>query len=127
MINIRLLPPLPGYEANADGLFHLPGTVNFLGNHEWYVHIRLDLEPGEDSQYPLGDILDKYLLTASDVVDQTISNWTASDTDTLDLVLIGEPENLRLCITDIIGHRVYNEDFTLLDGRQAIRLVISPS
>ena len=125
MIRIRVLPPLPGYEADPDGLFHLPGSVNFLGNHEWYVHIAYELEPGEDSQYPLEDLLHEYLVAAEEVPGQG-DHGTLSDGVTLNILLAGEPDDLRRCVADIVGKRVYDEDFTLPDGRQAVMLTIAP-
>ena len=125
MIHIRILPPLPGHEAAPDGLFHEPGSTNFLGEHEWYLHVGFDLEPGEDSQYPLEDVLDKYLLSVEPLVGQSDES-AMPDEGSLSVVLAGQPDDLRRCMADIVGKRVYNEDFTLADGRQAVRLAIAP-
>jgi len=105
MINIRVLPPLPDHEAAPDGLFHTPGSVNSLGEHEWYLHIAFELEPGESSQYPLEDILDEYYLSVHSVPGQGEA-WVLPDAGTLELVLAGEPDDLRRCMSGIVGKQV---------------------
>jgi len=125
MINIRVMPPLPGCESASDGLFHLPGSTNFMGLHEWYVRIAYSLEPGDDGQYPLDDILDRYFLAVDGVVGQPADDWHLPDSGEADIVLAGEPDDLRRCMSDIVGHRVSNKDSTSPDGTPSIALVIS--
>ena len=139
MINIRLMAPLDGYESEPDGLFHLPGSVNFLGEHEWYVRLSLDLEPGEDDQYPLEDVLDGYNVAVGGVGDQI--SQTAIDQDghvtssndgvmpaegTIEVVFSGQPEELRSLVAGIVGRRVYNENVTDGDGYEVVTLKNDP-
>ena len=107
MIHIRVLPPLPDHEVAPDGLFHLPGSVNFIGEHEWYLHIACDLQPGEDSQYPLEDVLDEYMLSVHSVPGQGDA-WVLPNSGKLDLVVAGQPDDLRRCMADIVGKQAPN-------------------
>jgi len=113
MINIRLLPP-PCGESSTDGLYRSADS------DQWRVHLAYDLEPGEDDQYPLEDVLDEYLVTLDHVVAQS------EESGATDLVLTGECENLRRLIAGIVGHRVHDEEFTLPDGQVAYSLVTTP-
>lgn len=79
--------------------------------------ISFELEEGEDTQYPMEDILDKYYLYVSDFLEnETISN------NILSIELGGELERIRKA-QEIIGKHVYNKEYEE-NGETFIRLII---
>lgn len=65
------------------------------------ITLSFELEPNEDDQYPIEDILDKYYLHVSEFIDST-------NDSILNLELAGELEDI-LAARVIIGKRVYNK------------------
>ncbi len=75
-----------------------------------------DLEDGEDDQYPIEDILDKYNVYVEELLDNNKQT-------TLNYVFAGELDdiqNLKL----LIGKRAYNQETVDAEGRTRIRLII---
>ncbi len=81
-------------------------------NHR--LAISFELEDGENTQYPLEDILDKYRIHVTEFIKE--------DGPLIELELAGPQENLRLA-AGIIGKRVYNKD-VVEDGKNYVSLVI---
>lgn len=107
------------YEKVADGVFGRDG--------EYFVSIRFEQEPeygeenapGQISQYPLEDILDKYELYVSDFYDELNAN-----TDVVRYVeLAGGDKNDVLKVCEMAGKHVYNKT-VVKDGREYSQLVI---
>ncbi|WP_286927707.1 hypothetical protein [Flavobacterium sp. UBA4197] len=80
-----------------------------------------ELEGEEDSQYPLEDILDKFLLHVSDFIDED-SYYTNRE---VTLELGGDLDDIKEAIDSIIGKRVYNEEYDDNDGVTRVKLVIA--
>ena len=71
-----------------------------------------------NNQYPLEDILDKYLLHVSDFLE----NENKKDTNKFKLELGGYLDKMKDA-QEIIGKKVYNQDFRD-DGQVRVKLVI---
>lgn len=80
------------------------------------IALSMELEEGEDTQYPLEDILDEYLVH--------IEEFLTSDKDTVQKYIFGgdleDIQNLK----SIIGKRVYNEEFVDEEGQTRVKLII---
>ncbi len=77
-------------------------------------------EAGEDEQYPLEDLLNKFYLHVSDFIEDEMEQ----DPEIVKLELAGSLAHAQKAIISIIGKRVYNSEYTGTDGKSYIRLVI---
>lgn len=119
MRNIKLLEldrynNLSNYLEEQDGIYkdlNDPDETNFR------IALSFELEEGENKQYPMEDILDKYYLYVSDVLQES------EDSNVLKLEFAGELEDI-LKLKSISGKRVYNESFIAEDGKTYIKLII---
>ncbi|TND08566.1 MAG: hypothetical protein FD123_2070 [Bacteroidetes bacterium] len=84
-------------------------------NHRFPVSA--ELEDGEDGQYPIEDILDKFYLHVSDFLES--ENRSQNQ---LKLELAGELEDIRQAKI-ILGKRVCNREF-IKDGKTYVDLII---
>lgn len=84
-------------------------------NHR--IVIAYELEEGEDSQFPLEDLLDKFCLYVSDFME-----YENHRQNQVKLELAGTLENVQK-IKTILGKRVYNKEF-LKDGIISSDLII---
>lgn len=80
--------------------------------------ISFELEAGEDDQYPLEDLLDQFNVYVSDFIGEN------EETKIVRLELAGNLAQAQSAITAIIGKRVYNNEYTVPDGKTCIKLVI---
>jgi hypothetical protein len=78
------------------------------------VALSVELEDGENEQYPLEDILDKYYLH--------VSEFIKGKSPVYHYELAGELDDIRRAI-EIVGKRVYNETYTK-DGKEYVKLQI---
>jgi hypothetical protein len=124
MKNISVLK-LDKYNELSNYLMEEDGVYKDLRDTDvtnYRIALSFELENGEDEQYPLEDILDKYYLYVSDFLEQT-NNFTEKLPNVLKLELAGELEDIQ-DVKYIIGKRVYNESFIKEDGKNYVRLVI---
>ena len=119
MKNIRL-ETLDKYEGNSKFEF-VEGNIYKDLEEDYYVFaLSYELEEEEDSQYPLEDILDEFLLHVSDFIDE--DRFDTSSEVTLELG--GSLKNVKEAIAGIIGKRFYNEEFEDAEGVLRVKLVI---
>jgi len=106
------------YQAAENGIF------KDLENRRYVVTLRFELEENEDTQYPLEDILDKWLVNCTDYMIEEECNGArfleveiedGNDKEYGSLGTIRE-------IAALVGKRVYNKE----DG-DSIELVIEPA
>jgi hypothetical protein len=92
------------FQSEGNGIF------KDLENKRFVITLRFELEDGEDTQYPLGDILDKYYVNCTDHIEEDDDNGTTyleveiedgNDDDFSSLDTIKK-------IADLVGKRVYN-------------------
>lgn len=76
----------------------------------------LELEEGEDSQYPLEDLLDKYFVHVAEFLD-------SDDENKPKYIFGGELDDIQK-LKSLPGKRVYNEVFVDEEGRERVKLVI---
>ncbi|MBP0903640.1 hypothetical protein ACFSKN_03555 [Mariniflexile gromovii] len=95
--------------------------LNDNDNTKYRMTISYDLEPENDTnnQYPLEDILDKYYLHVSDFLESENN----SDPNNFKLELAGELDDLKNS-QEIIGKKVYNQEFKSDDGQIRVNLII---
>lgn len=107
------------YEKREHGIFKMDG--------EFYVSLSFIQEPeldeGSDStyisQYPLEDVLDKFLVYVSDFYDA--ENEKGQDVCVLEFASSNEEHIVKLL--SIIGKHVYNK-IVMEDGEEAVTLII---
>ena len=119
MKNIALVE-LDKYTGNP-GYRHIEGNIyESLEEKEHVFAFTYELEQGEDSQYPLEDLLDRFFLYVSDFVDEERFNTGP----TVILELAGSLEDVRETIRAIIGKRVFNKEHVAEDGHTYVTLAI---
>ncbi len=79
-----------------------------------------ELEEGEDSQYPLEDILDKFYLHVSDFINYE----DFENSREVCLELGGTFEDIKNAIASIVGKRVFNKNYVADDGLAYVKLCI---
>src|SRR6185312_9138710 len=87
------------YQFIEDGIYNELKKDDGFATHR--IAITMELEDGEDSQYPLEDILDKYLAHIEEILD-------SDDDKTLKYILGGDLDNIQK-LKSIIGKRAYNQ------------------
>lgn len=91
--------------------------LNDSGDINYRFAISFELEEGEDTQYPMEDILDKYYLYVSDFLDnENISSNVTS------IEFGGELEDIQKAM-EIIGKHVFNEEYQE-NGETYVNLII---
>lgn len=96
----------PNYELIEDNIY------KDLEENHYVFALSYELEDEEDSQYPLEDILDKFLLHISDFIDED-RYYTESE---ITLELGGDLKDVKAAIAGIIRKRVYNEEYDDEEG-----------
>ncbi len=119
MKNIQL-ETLDKYQGNANFELIEGNIYKDLEENHYVFALSYELEETEDSQYPLEDILDEYLLHVSDFIDEDA--FDSSNEVTLELG--GSLKNVKEAIAAIIGKRVYNEEYEDEEGELRVKLVI---
>jgi len=119
MKNIRLLD-LEKYKDTARYQFVEAGIYKDLSDPDdtsYRIPLSFELEAGEDTQYPIEDMLDKYYLYVAGFLSPEDST-----NGLMDLELGGELNDI-LQVKTILGKRVYNREF-VKDGVIYVELVI---
>lgn len=119
MKNIKL-ETLDKYKDNSNFELIEGNIYKDLEEDHYVFALSYELEETEDSQYPLEDVLDEYLLHVSDFIDE--DSFYASKEVTIELA--GDLENVKEAIAAIIGKRVYNQEFEDEEGVTRVKLVI---
>lgn len=90
-----------------------------LPTSTYCITFQAELEPNEDTQYPLEDILDNYAVNCTDDVREYM------DGDRHIFVFELESDELDVVkrVSHLVGKRVYNQLYTK-DGVEYIKLVI---
>lgn len=86
-------------------------------NHR--IAMSFELEDGEDTQYPLDDILSDFMLYISDFLESE----NTESSNTIKYELGGQLEDIQKA-KSLVGKRVYNEDFIGEDGQTYVKLKI---
>ncbi len=117
MKNIKLVP-LEKYEDASryrrveDGVYV---DLSDKGKTNCRMAVSLELEEGEDTQYPLEDVLDEYSVHVSDFIDFDAARPLVFE-------LAGPQQNVAKA-KGILGKRVYNQTFEE-NGKKRVRLAI---
>lgn len=118
MKNINLIQPAKyagnqGYQQVEEGIYR---DLNDGDDTCYRVALTMELEDGEDTQYPLEDLLDEYLLYVADFLP-------SQSPKVLNLEFGGELENVRQAFA-LKGKRFYNAELKGEDGQTYVKLVI---
>ena len=116
MKNSTILAPEKHKKANTYTAFEDGSYKSIDDDFEYKIAFSFELEEGEDTQYPLEDLLDKYNLYVSDFLP-------SESTNIMKIELAGSPEDIQK-VASIGGKRVYNSDYTGDDGKTYVKLVI---
>ncbi|MDQ1097621.1 MULTISPECIES: hypothetical protein [Chryseobacterium] len=113
-------PILP--DKYQDPIYKSVGNNIFENTEEniFVCTLNFDLEEGDNSQYPLEDVLEEFCLYISDFSVTDFSKQSGS----MVVELAGEQEDMHRALQAIIGKRVYNTEYTGKDGRIYVKLVI---
>jgi hypothetical protein len=102
------------YQALFDGEDGIPE------NGDYVAAFSFTLEEGEDSQYPLEDILDKYYAHVSNFIQYDPDNPVIH----LELCTGDDLDSMRK-LKEIVGKRVYNKEYTDKDdGKTYIKFTV---
>lgn len=114
IIELEKLNDVSNFQQVEEGIYN---DLKDKGGFATYrIAMSMDLEDGEDTQYPLEDILDKYLVH----VEEFLTN---EENNSLKYIFGGELDNVQ-SLKSIVGKRVYNEEFVDEKGQTRIRLKI---
>lgn len=80
------------------------GKTDITSGPVYCVTLYAELEDGEDTQFPLEDILDKYYVNCTDVVEEKEDD----DKHIYIFEIEGEDENSIKTIAGLVGKRAYN-------------------
>jgi hypothetical protein len=118
--NIQLIH-LDKYANNSNYELIEGNIFKDLDDEEYAVFaLSYELEDGEDSQYPLEDILDEFYLHVSDFIDEE----AFYNNRIVDIELGGKLDNIKTAIDTIVGKRVFNSEYVGDDGRNYLKLTI---
>ncbi len=117
MINIKILAvekynDTEKYKNIGNGIFQ------DVKDESYKLVLTCELEEGEDTQYPLEDLLDKYQLYVADFLEEI-----ERPKNIMNLVFEGELKDLEE-VSTIIGKRVYNKSIVGENGEESVELVI---
>jgi len=101
----------PSIYKIEDGAIVKNLETNSLG-----LPVSFELENGEDGQYPLEEVLDRFLVH----IEEELESKNESE---LRCILGGDFDGLRQAYS-IVGKRVYNETYIDTDGEERVKLVI---
>ena len=105
------------FKLIGNGIYH---DLNDKEDFNHRMTISYELESDEtNNQYPLDDILDKYLLHVSDFLEAE----NEEDSNKFKLELRGDLKGITNA-KEIIGKKVFNRDFIGTDGQVRVKLVI---
>jgi hypothetical protein len=114
IIELEKLKDTSNFQLVEENIYN---DLNDDGGFATYrIAIAMDLEDGEDTQYPLEDILDKYLVH----VEEFLTN---EENNSLKYIFGGELDDVQN-LKSIVGKRVYNEEFVDEKGQTRVRLKI---
>lgn len=83
-----------------------------LSDGNYKITLSCELEEGEDSQYPLEDILDEYYVNCTDYFEEKVIDNKTCLSFELEGSLDDDKENYTniLAIYNLIGKHIYNKD-----------------
>jgi hypothetical protein len=116
MKNSTVLAPEKHKKANTYTAFEDGSYQSIDDDFEYKIAFSFELEEGEDTQYPLEDLLDKYNLYVSDFLPSESARI-------LNIEIAGAPEDIQK-VASIAGKRVYNRDFIGDDGKTYVKFAI---
>lgn len=114
IIAVEKLQDTSSYQLIEEGVYNDLNNEDGFATHR--IAIAMELEDGEDSQYPLEDLLDKYLVHIEEFLD-------SDDDKTLKLILGGDLSNIQ-DLKSIIGKRAFNKEFVDDKGKTRVKLII---
>ena len=114
IIESYALAQTPAYQLVEE---HIYLDKNKEGQFAPYrMAMTMELEEGEDDQYPLEDILDKFLVHVEEFLEST-------DEKVCRYVFGGEMDGIQK-LKSLVGKRAYNQEYTDESGETWIKLVI---
>lgn len=105
------------YESVGEGIYRDPSHGNSV---EAKLLLSFTYEDGDDSQYPMEDLLDEFLLSLS---AETEVHGDPQPGDRGWVELEGEIDGLRRAAA-LVGRTVRNQTVVGADGRESVRMVI---
>ena len=96
------------YQSEGNGIF------KDLENKRYVITLRFELEDGDDSQYPLDDILGKYFVNCTDHIvveegDDNSADYLEVEIEDGNNDAFSSLDDIKK-IADLIGKRVYNRE-----------------
>lgn len=113
IIELKKLSDTVNYQPIEAGIFNDINDKGGFATHR--IAMSLELEEGEDDQYPLEDILDEYLVHVEEFLDKEGNAHC--------YIFGGELDDLQK-LKLLVGKRAYNEEFVDEDGQTRVKLVV---
>jgi hypothetical protein len=114
IITLEKLNDTSNYQLIEEGIYNELKDDSGFATHR--IAIAMELEEGDDSQYPLEDILDKYLVHVEEFLD-------SDDDQNLNYIIGGDLDDIQN-FKSIIGKRAYNKEFVDETGQTRVKLII---
>lgn len=110
---MKNIKPIVLEKYNDEKKFKLMGNGIYknLSDENYRIALSLELEDDENNQYPIGDIMDKYFVNATNLIESKVENGIKVLNIELECSLRNTDKNLENItkLSKIIGKRVYNK------------------
>jgi hypothetical protein len=114
IIAVEKLKDSSTYEWIEEGIYNDMKDDDRFSTHR--IAMTMVLEEGENSQYPLEDLLDEYCVHVEEFIESKSENEPR-------FIFGGELDNIRN-FKSLIGKRAFNEDFMDEHGETRVKLII---
>lgn len=114
IIEIEKFKNPSNYQLIETGIYNDLNDKGGFSTHR--IAMTMELEEGENSQYPLEDILDKFFVHVEEFLE-------SKDARHPKIILGGELDSIQ-SLSSIVGKRAYNQEYVDEDGHTRVKLVI---
>ena len=114
IIEVEKLKDSSSYQLIEEGIYNDLKDDGGFSTHR--IAMSMELEDGENSQYPLEDILDKYYVHVEEFLQSQIENESR-------FIFGGELDDVQN-FKSITGKKAFNENFIDEEGQTRVKLII---
>ncbi|MCG8573793.1 MAG: hypothetical protein MI810_02820 [Flavobacteriales bacterium] len=114
ILELDRLKDTNNYQFIEEGIYNDLKDDGGFATHR--IAMAMELEEGENSQYPLEDVLDKFYVHVEEFLE-------SNEADSYHYILGGELDDIQ-SLKSIIGKRVYNKEFVDEEGQTRVQLII---
>ncbi|MCR9154370.1 MAG: hypothetical protein NXI09_09690 [Bacteroidetes bacterium] len=114
IIEIDKFKDSSNYEMIEDGIYNDLNDDGGFATHR--IAMTMVVEEGENSQYPLEDVLDKFYVHVEEFLEPKNENETR-------FIFGGELDDIQN-LKSLIGKRAFNQDYVDEEGQTRVKLII---